>query len=164
MPDGKTHEQASMIMAWGASTILLGMGTPLPDVAALGAGLLSTRWLSADLDLSISRPAQRWAFLGFIWEPYQRVAKHRSRKSHSAFISTAIRVGYFLFVGVLGWSTATVLAFILVGKPPFFNWLEELLAWRLFWIWLVGLIVGDVLHILMDVTWSGLKRAKRQRQ
>ena len=109
-----------MIMAWGASTILLGMGTPLPDVAALGAGLLSTRWLSADLDLSNSHPSRRWKFMGFIWVPYRKgvARRHRSGASHSVLLSTVIRVFYLLFFGVLLWSVATVIAFISLRQSP----------------------------------------------
>jgi len=121
MPSGKTHEKASMIMAWGASTVLLGLGTPIPDVAALAVGLLSTRWLSADLDLRLSSPAERWGPLKVVWKPYQAIVKHRSKISHSVLFGTLIRITHFLFLWALSWSIATLIAFTLIGKPPFFN-------------------------------------------
>jgi len=154
MPNGKTHEKASTIMAWGTSTVLLGLGTPIPDVAAFAVGILFTRWLSADLDLPLSSPSERWGCLKIIWKPYQAVVRHRSKKSHSALFSTLIRVAYLIFLWTLSWSIATIMAFILIGRPPFFNWLDELSKWRLFWIWLFGLIFGDTIHIIMDFVWS----------
>jgi uncharacterized metal-binding protein len=163
MPNGKTHEKASMVMAWGASTVLLGLGTPVPDVAAFAVGLLSTRWLSADLDLSFSSPAERWGPIKIIWKPYQAIVRrHRSRISHSVLFGTLIRLAYFLFLWALSWSIATLIAFILVGKPLFFNWLDELTKWRLFWIWLFGLVIGDIIHIIMDFAWSIFKRPRRR--
>jgi len=150
MPSGKTHEKASMVMAWGASTVLLGLGTPVPDVAALAAGLLSTRWLSADLDLSFSSPSQRWGPLKIIWKPYQCAVDHQSKTSHSALLSTVIRVTYLLLLCFLSWAIITIAAFVLIGTPPFFNWPTELIQWRLFWIWLIGLGFGDIIHIIMD--------------
>lgn len=130
-------------MAWGASTVLLGLGTPVPDVAALAVGFLSTRWLSADLDLGLSSPAKGWGPLKAIWKPYQAIVRHRSKISHSVLFGTLIRIAYFLFLWALSWSIAALIAFILTGKPLFFNWLDELMRWRLFWIWLFGLVAGE---------------------
>jgi len=60
MPSGETHEKASVIIAFGASTVLLGLGTPLPDVAAFGTGILFTHWISPDLDVKSSSPFRIW--------------------------------------------------------------------------------------------------------
>ena len=122
MPNGKTHEKASMTMAWGVSTVLLGLGTPVPDVAALAVGLLSTRWLSADLDLRFSSPSRRWGPLKIIWWPYQAAIKHRSKTSHSALLSTLVRVAYLVLLCFLSWAITVVIAFTLIGTPPFFKW------------------------------------------
>jgi len=97
--------------------------------------------------------------LGKVWEWYQKyIAKKHRGISHWLLIGTLVRIAFPLFLCVLSWSIATIIAFVLTGKPPFFNWLDELIRWRLFWIWLVGLIIGDTLHILMDFAWSIFER------
>ena len=104
MPSGKAHDAVTFILAipaFGATyaaTKNLSMAVVMA-VAFIFGGLM----FGPDLD-TVSRQYSRWLIFRFIWFPYRRFFKHRSRFSHGLIFGAFGRVVYFM--GVL-----TVIAF-----------------------------------------------------
>jgi len=149
-------------------------GAAQPDKAVLfGLGCLSGLFLSPDLDMSHTRPAnlaQRVnAFLGFgwrfLWRPYARLIPHRHFLSHSYIISTAIHLVYLVAIlWGLAWLWGLGYPYarpVLLSRLGFWAALEFYLSqaralvpplrfsWA--WVWPVaGLVLSDSLHIFLD--------------
>lgn len=129
MPSATVHDKIGDICAVGIAALSLPF-IPLQDAIALGIVIsLSTKYLSPDLDLA-SKSYYRWKWLRFYWLPYQKIAKHRSFLSHSAFISGSIR-----FVYAFWW--------LLPIMPEYY----------IFIVWL-GVCLADLIHCIAD--WSPL--------
>jgi len=139
MPNHKTHEVAGIIttpLVFAGSIYYTGnMDTALVLSAAY---VFSTYYLSPDLDID-SAPYHRWHFLMPLWYPYKTIIKHRSWLSHSGPISATIRFGYMALLALL---VAWVFNYPLTFTP-----------WYV--ILLVGMILADTLHTLLDVVWKG---------
>ena len=106
MPDGRTHDQITLVGAALCIPVWFLLAPPewRTDYAAcgtlVGATLFSGLMLSPDLDLN-SSIYHRWGPLRFIWWPYQKLVPHRSPLSHSLLLGPLIRILYFLLVGYI---------------------------------------------------------------
>ena len=104
MPSGKTHDFITIILAVPAFasayavTKSLSMSTVMAAAFVFGGVMFGP-----DLD-TVSRQYSRWLIFRFVWFPYRRFFKHRSRFSHGLIFGSFGRVVYFM--GVL-----TLLAF-----------------------------------------------------
>ena len=104
MPSGRTHDG----LTWGALfPLAFGIGWYgdgwVPAVL-FGAGFLfGGLMFGPDLDLP-SVQVRRWGPLKFIWRPYQRMFRHRSRWTHGMVVGPLVRI---LYLGV--WVAAAVL-------------------------------------------------------
>ncbi|MDB9315960.1 metal-binding protein [Spirulina sp. CS-785/01] len=113
MPSGRTHDRITL---WSLPWIVLltlsltrdGMLTLLVSAAYLFSGLM----FGPDLDI-YSVQFKRWGGLRWLWIPYQKVLKHRSRLSHGFLIGTVLRVLYLgiilLLVGMVGIAIAQLI-------------------------------------------------------
>lgn len=102
MASGKTHDQSIYMTfpLYTAVLLLQGFSIRITFISAfcyLFGGLM----LSPDIDMSKSRPSQRYGLLKFYWMPYQKLFPHRGNFfnrnffTHFPIIGTAIRLAYF---------------------------------------------------------------------
>lgn len=128
--------------------------------------LIGTFLLSPDIDLSHSKPSKRWKFLRFLWLPYQRLSRHRGM-SHVPLLGTFLRLFYFLAVltftyfVLLGVATnySPELAKLLL-KVDLVGLMEDIFRREEAFYFVLGLIVSEVLHVLLDLLTSFVKKFK----
>jgi len=129
VPSGKFHDAITFILALPAcaATYTL-MGSFSISAVVAAAFVFGGLMFGPDLD-TVSRQYSRWLIFRFIWFPYRRFFKHRSRFSHGLIFGAFGRVVYFM--GVL-----TLAAFLILsiytsyfgGKLP--NLLDFARAWK----------------------------------
>ena len=170
MPSGKTHDAVTMILAAPTFVVAWGItGSLALAFAATCAMLFGGLMFGPDLDIQ-SRQYTRWGIFRFLWLPYRRLFKHRSRWSHGIIFGTLIRVLYFAAVLTLVLLAAVYLRATLVGgAPPTLErfteawWAIEAGAGRSIgkngvWAILAGLWWGAASHTLTDVAWSVMRK------
>jgi uncharacterized metal-binding protein len=170
MPSGKTHDAITFILAAPTFLVAWGLSGNLAlSVLAIAAMLFGGLMFGPDLDIQ-SRQYTRWGVFRFLWLPYRKMFRHRSRWSHGIIFGTLIRVIYFAVVLALVLLAAVYLrAAILGGAAPSFD--ELAAAWRAIeegirrnvgnhavWAGLAGLWWGAASHTLTDVGWSVLRK------
>ncbi|MFN0277408.1 MAG: metal-binding protein [Pyrinomonadaceae bacterium] len=129
MPSGKTHDAITLILAVPAFAVSYtsthNLSTAMVVTAAFIFGGLM---FGPDLD-TISRQYSRWSVLRFLWFPYRRFFKHRSRFSHGLIFGALGRVIYFMGVVTLAlFLAAYIYATYSGGKLP--NLLELARIWQ----------------------------------
>jgi uncharacterized metal-binding protein len=164
MSDGRTHTRATLIATGvvgvaGTAAVVAGYLGPA-DATAIALGCLAGTVLTPDLDVDggcIAFHNMRWAFgyvVGAIWRtiwwPYAVLVRHRSFISHFPVIGTLGRVAYL--VGL-----ATVLH-LLFDVP-----LDRYLGSGMLRVSIVGLMISDAIHGIMDVVSTETKRRRRKR-
>lgn len=104
--------------------------------------LIGTFLLSPDLDLKVSKPTKRWGPFRYLWRPYQKKSRHRGL-SHVPFFGTFLRLSYI----------TAVLLFIswLLGFREPFRILSEASLWEGSFYFLIGIVLSEIMHIIMDV-------------
>jgi len=118
-----------------------------------GAYLASSLLLSPDLDLKANKSRRRWGILSFIWWPYVKVFKHRG-VSHSLLFGPLTRLGYLTFLTALA---LAVLYYFQISLPQLrLNLSTPVLA-----ALISGLYAPNILHVLVDRLYSGVKRRVR---
>lgn len=138
--NGRQHEMHTAgVLALSGAVVgsLLGWTQGL---VYLGAGLVSTLYLSPDLDLRESRPSRRWGPLSLLWEPYRLLHPHRGA-SHTYLYGPLSRL---LYVGL---PLYPLLKEVLHGLP------QEVLA-----VALAGYLVGQWAHLWQDRIRPSLRR------
>jgi len=170
MPSGKTHDRITILLAVPTFVVAWGLAGSLALAAAATVAMLFGGFMfGPDLDIQ-SRQYTRWGVFRFLWLPYRKLFKHRSRWSHGIIFGTLIRVIYFAGVIMLLVVMAVYLRATLVGgAPPDFERLAE--AWRaigasvgpgvgrhIAWAILAGLWWGAASHTLTDVAWSVMRK------
>lgn len=170
MPSGKTHDAITIILAaptfvaaWGLTGNLTLAGL------ATGAMLFGGLMFGPDLDIQ-SRQYTRWGVFRFLWLPYRKIFRHRSRWSHGIIFGTLIRILYFAMVlALLVLAGVYLRAMLTNGLTPTFDEIAQ--AWRAIetsarqnvgehavWAVLAGLWWGAASHTLTDVVWSVLRK------
>jgi uncharacterized metal-binding protein len=170
MPSGKTHDAITIILAaptfvaaWGLTGNLTLAGL------ATGAMLFGGLMFGPDLDIQ-SRQYTRWGVFRFLWLPYRKIFRHRSRWSHGIIFGTLIRILYFAMVlALLVLAGVYLRAMLTNGLTPTFGEIAQ--AWRAIetsarqnvgehavWAVLAGLWWGAASHTLTDVVWSVLRK------
>lgn len=141
MPSGRVHSAVTLTTA-----VLLSCYDPI-----MAAGAASGVLLSPDLDCDLGyigfAKLRSIRFIGgpaaFVWEwwwkPYSIFVPHRSPTSHAPIISTIIRICYL----AIPFFVANI--FIDMTIP---SWLGRAI---------IGLIIVDCLHILLDAFMKGQK-------
>jgi uncharacterized metal-binding protein len=106
MPSGKTHDVITAILAVPAfaATYAATRSIAISAVMAV-AFVFGGLMFGPDLD-TVSRQYSRWLIFRFIWFPYRRFLKHRSRFSHGLLFGALGRVIYFM--GVLTLAAFTI--------------------------------------------------------
>ena len=119
MPSGKFHDAITFILAVPAFAATYAVTGHLATSAVLFTTFLfGGLMFGPDLD-TVSRQYSRWLIFRFIWFPYRRFFKHRSRFSHGLIFGALGRVVYFMGVLTLTAFLATyVYLFFSGGKIP----------------------------------------------
>ena len=172
MPSGRTHDAITVLIAaptlaaaWGVT------GSMTLAILATCATLFGGFMFGPDLDIQ-SRQYTRWGVFRFIWWPYKKMFRHRSRWSHGIIFGTVIRVVYFAFVLALITAAGVYLRALLVAGGALPDWIEVLRALRVTeaviaargfdmnaaWAILAGLWWGAASHTLTDVAWSVVRK------
>jgi len=172
MPSGKTHDSFTILLA-----------IPIAAVAYFGTrefltvGLIAATFIfgglmfGSDLDTN-SKQYTRWGIFRFLWYPYQKFFKHRSRWSHGFLFGTFFRVVYFVGVITLVtfFFTFVFMAYLGGNIPHFFeffnNWHDfgEYIRMRLgknvFYFAFLGCWLGAASHTIVDMFVTFIKTGR----
>jgi uncharacterized metal-binding protein len=171
MPDGRTHDDLTLVTASFMTPISLGLvfeNSPGQAVLFLGSYLVSGLLFSDDLDIS-SIEYKRWRLLRVIWLPYQKLVPHRSWLSHGLIVGPLLRILYFAAVlTACLWVLLTALSRLLPLNAS--GTLGSLLGaigqsfidhpdwWT---ITLAGFVLGGIMHSVADWLWTWWRHAWR---
>ncbi|SHK50725.1 metal-binding protein [Thermocrinis minervae] len=125
--------------------------------------LIGTFLLSPDLDLKHSKPSKRWKVFRYLWRPYQSKSKHRGI-SHVPIVGTFIRIAYLVLAVFLLFQAFVLLLHyvdpsleVFLTKVDMIGLLQELMYREESFYFLLGLILSEVFHVLIDLISSFLK-------
>ncbi len=172
MPSGKTHDAITLLLALPAFAADYAVTKSFSiSVVMAAAFVFGGVMFGPDLD-TVSRQYSRWLIFRFIWFPYRRFFKHRSRFSHGLIFGAFGRVVYFMGVVTLAaFVAAYVYAAYSGGKLP--GIMEYMVLWRsigdagrakfgdhfLAWAF-AGLWFGAASHTLTDMAGSFVKTGR----
>ena len=170
MPSGRTHDKITL---WCLPPVV-GITFVITDSPALTVTtalsfLVGGFMLGPDLDIH-SIQYRRWGPLRWMWLPYQKALKHRSRLSHGPVIGTALRVIYlavwvtlftYLIVLALNALWDAQLTWQSLGATFHYLLNHYATAWVAI---LIGLELGAISHSVSDSMGSRLGRRKRRRK
>lgn len=142
MPDYNTHRVFNYLAFLVISVLLFKLQVVITDIGlflALGIGFyIGTDFITPDLDIE-STAIKRWGRLKIIWLPYKWLFKH-GQSSHNILYGAIVRVVYFSII-ILG-----VYYLLFRSLPP-----EAMISSIYVFILLVGIIIANALHIILDV-------------
>ncbi|MEO6050057.1 MAG: metal-binding protein [Pyrinomonadaceae bacterium] len=96
MPSGRTHDAITFLLAVPAFAAGYSFTQSVASGAVVGAAFVfGGLMFGPDLD-TVSRQYSRWLIFRFLWFPYRKFLKHRSRFSHGLIFGALIRVVYFM--------------------------------------------------------------------
>ncbi len=158
----KTHELFNLVLYIPAVAFL-----PKEHLIPFSFGyFLGTFFLSPDIDLSFSKPSRRWKFLSFLWLPFWVFSRHRGI-THIPFLGSLVKLFYlgFLFV-FLYFVTLGILSLIDFTPKAYLNFnpinfLEGFLKSESGFYFVLGVILADLFHILLDFITSLWKKLKK---
>ncbi|WP_461829269.1 DUF2227 family putative metal-binding protein [Aquifex sp.] len=158
----KTHEFFNLVLYIPAVAFL-----PKEYLVPFSLGyFLGTFLLSPDIDLSFSKPARRWRFLRFLWLPFWVFSRHRGI-THVPLLGSLVKLFYlgflfvFLYFVILG-----ILSFINITPKAYLNFnpinfLENFLKSESGFYFVLGVVLADLFHILLDFITSSWKKLRR---
>lgn len=168
MPSGKTHDRITLwLLPWlvGVTLVL----TRSSQIALILASCFAFSGLMFGPDLDIySVQFKRWGKLSFIWLPYQKALRHRSKLSHGFLLGTVIRL---IYLGT--WLFITSLFLVGISQLVWgfeWNWQEffEQLAANIVGKYkqeaialFLGLELGAMSHYLADSTNTAYKKYQK---
>jgi uncharacterized metal-binding protein len=96
-----------------------------------------------------------WGLLGFIWFPFALFIPHRSPFSHWPPLCTITKNAYLLII--IGGIFIALTSWIQVKDFVLNNIFNDLTEW-----FFIGQVIGDGLHLVMDLTSTAAKRIGRR--
>ena len=142
MPDYNTHRVFNYLAFLVISVLLFKLQVVIPDMKlflALGVGFyIGTDFITPDLDIE-STAIKRWGRLKVLWLPYKWLFKH-GQSSHNILYGAIVRVMYFSII-ILG-----VYYLLFRSLPP-----ETMISSIYVFIFLIGIIIANALHVILDV-------------
>ncbi len=119
MPSGKTHDAITFLLAVPTAIVTYSVTRSFAAAAIIAvAFVFGGLMFGPDLD-TVSRQYSRWMIFRFLWLPYRKFFKHRSRFSHGLVFGALIRVIYFLgIVTLVVFVGAYIYAVYMDGKLP----------------------------------------------
>ncbi len=170
MPSGRTHDKITLWCLPPVVGLTFGLTNSLSlTITTALSFLVGGFMLGPDLDIH-SIQYRRWGPLRWIWLPYQKALKHRSRLSHGPVIGTALRVVYlavwvtlftFLIVLVLNALWNAQLTWQSLGATFHYLLNHYATAWVAV---LIGLELGAISHLVSDTIGSRIRRKKRHQK
>lgn len=168
MPSGVVHSMTSCVAAGVAGATLAAFNAPTEAAIFVPIGCLTGIILTPDLDqetltfseYKLMNSRNRVIALGgwllaLVFLPYAWSIPHRHWLSHGLVISTLIRLVYLaIMVAIPAWLLfgVDIIAYVpVVVKSSIFGY------------FLTGLLISDILHGLMDLASTGLKRKFNRR-
>jgi uncharacterized metal-binding protein len=169
MPSGKTHDRITLwLLPWFVGLTLLLTRSSRITLIFASCFVFSGLMFGPDLDIH-SVQFKRWGKLSFIWLPYQKALRHRSKLSHGFLVGTVIRLIY-----LFSWIIVTSIFLVEIGQiiwgfdwnwQQFFTQFTQSIfenrrkeAIALFW----GLELGAMSHYLADWTNSLYKKYQKE--
>ncbi len=146
---GKEHEIINILLLPPVLTIIPAEGTFPFSIGYI----IGTFFISPDIDIPHSRSSKRWNILKIFWYPLWMVVGHRG-VLHIPIVGTFVKLIYLLLIFF-----------------PIYNLLESLFPVGLYikhideiklFYFTLGIIIADILHILLDVMESKVKRLVRK--
>jgi len=121
MPSGKTHDAITFMLAVPTAIAVYLFAHSVVSACIIGAAFVfGGLMFGPDLD-TVSRQYSRWFVFRFLWLPYRKFFKHRSRFSHGLIFGAFIRVVYFIgALTLVVFLAAYVYAAYMGGKLPIF--------------------------------------------
>ena len=158
MASGRAHDLATKQITIPTTVIMglvlipiIGIGWGIVGAGLTFVGLMLQRLMTPDADQEQETHAEFLAyklnqFFGvawvLFWLPYAKLIPHRHFLSHSPVLSTLIRVVYLFIPIYLG---------NLIGiKPLIYVWTYLIFYWDLTLYFVIGIIIGDLGHLLLD--------------
>jgi len=172
MPSGKTHDAITILLAVPAFAAAYAATRSLSAALVLAAAFVfGGVMFGPDLD-TVSRQYSRWLIFRFIWYPYRRFFKHRSRFSHGLIFGALGRVVYFMGVlTILAFAAVALYAGYLGGKTP--NLFDFARIWQSIGAFIradlgeyflatafIGLWLGAASHTFTDMAGSFIKTGR----
>jgi len=158
----KTHELFNLVLYLPVVYLL-----PKEYILPFSVGyFLGTFLLSPDIDLSFSRPAKRWKAFRYLWLPFWMFSRHRGI-THTPFLGSLVKLFYlgFLFV-FLYFALLGILSLANYSPREYLNFnpldfLGSFMKSEEGFYFVLGVIVADLFHILLDFITSLWKKLKR---
>jgi uncharacterized metal-binding protein len=173
MPSSHTHEKWALLLAVPLSYIFFKIsGKILDSIIFFLSFIFGVFMLSPDLDTK-SKIHSRWGFLRFIWFPYRKIVKHRSIISHFPILGSIIRTLYLIVSLTILSSIIIYVIFTAVGIKNQGNIISAMknsliliakiisdMKINLIIAIVLGISAGDLIHYLLDVFTSYIKKQK----
>ena len=154
MPSGRVHLRIEMIVfvavvASGVYVFKAGLVRVMYVGVFLGSYLLSSLFLSPDLDLKGSDSFRRWGIARVIWVPYARLSRHRALSHHIVF-GPLTRIAYL----------GGIASLMLIAVLHLTGWRVRFSVpqWPVIAALLCGLYLPNQIHTVADAVWSTLRR------
>lgn len=129
MPSGKTHDRiafALVIPLVLTGELLLNL-TVWQNVIFVVAALFCQLMFGPDLDAK-SVHYKRWGLLRWIWIPYRKIFRHRSRYSHGILAGTATRIAYFALISTIAMITLDYILYKAFGVSLLIKLAPQIIA------------------------------------
>lgn len=166
MPSGRTHDRITIwCLPFITGLAYLSTNSLIITVIVTLAFLVGGFMLGPDLDIR-SIQYRRWGFLRWIWLPYQKAIKHRSKLSHGPIIGTAIRVVYMgVWIALFAIAIAVVINAVWDAKLTWASLSAAVVYlanhYVVEWVTaIVGLELGAISHSTSD--WIGSQLVRRR--
>lgn len=159
MPSGQTHLRLELLLLPLILLVFHSLNLiDLEELTLMGiAYLLSSLFLSPDLDLKKNNTRRRWGPLGWIWWPYAKIFKHRGI-SHSLIFGLLTRLFYLgVIVGMV------YVGYQFVGLSLPLDYLPNIDS-RYWFLFVLGLYIPNILHVLLDHTSTAITRRRRKKK
>jgi uncharacterized metal-binding protein len=154
MPSGRTHDAITILLTVPAFAAGYAFTNSLASSAVVGSAFLfGGLMFGPDLD-TVSRQYSRWSILRFIWIPYRRFFRHRSRFSHGLIFGALLRVIYFMgVVSLAALCVSWAYAALSGGKVP---GIAELIAvWQQIGVSINTHLADNFLLLVFAGLWLG---------
>lgn len=179
MASGWSHAKVNALATAGLLGIAHHWQWPKAELIALGLGcLVSTVFLSPDIDIKQSISSRSWGILRVLWVPYHRVFRHR-KLSHWPLVGTLSRLIYlWVMLEMLAYAVLAIHAYsqsldpvqaIQASTEEVYGHKQEILYFvehnrQLLLAFFYGLAITDLFHTLVDHISSFWKRRQRSRR
>jgi uncharacterized metal-binding protein len=139
MPGYNVHRLFNYTVFIGISLLLYVWNIDLKQFLALSAGYyIGTEFITPDLDTN-SAAIKKWGMLRVLWLPYKWLFRH-GQSSHNIVYGAAVRIFYLSII------LLSIYYFLFKSLP-----LETIISSAYVFIFLIGVIISNVLHVILDI-------------